>query len=336
MKRFAGFFDVLKGAFRARFQPATLTANRDVTLADKSGTMVVMEAAAATNANIPLNGITTYPTWTVAGAITFAAASGAVAGGVAYVRLVANGVNVPSMGPFKRRTDSRNYINTNGTTNVFEFSFDGVDYWYTVWAENSSTITTDGIMRRTEVDSVISASSILWSQITSRPTTVAGFGITDGVTTGTDQSITGKKTFTGNPIVCNVPSSTTGSVIANQPWGLNISALEITGNGTSGNNSPAFMAFHRPGANAAYFGFDTDATFAFGANSYDLGNYATVKLGRIFCFNSVGVSPFRVTLNTPPANNATGTAGEIRIGTDGGVYICVSANSWRRVMTTTY
>ena len=36
-----------------------------------------------------------------------------------------------------------------------------------------------------------------WSEITSKPTTVSGFGITDAVTTSGDQTIVGNKTFTG-------------------------------------------------------------------------------------------------------------------------------------------
>lgn len=340
MKRFTGFFDILKGAFRARFQPATLTANRNLTLADKSGTLAVMETMGATSANVRLNGITTYPTWTVTGAITFAVEAGAVAGSVAYVRLVANGTNIPAMGPFKRRADSRAYVNTSGTTNVFELTFDGTDYWYKVWAENSSTITTNGIMSSTEVDSVISSASILWSQITSRPTTLAGYGISNAATLDTVQTLTGEKSFSARIYTYLGgsffnPSATTNSTIINQPVSGSVGqeALQVVGN--SSTSSPAFIAFHRPGVYATFFGLDTDNLFAFGGWSAS-GGYVGLKAGLLYTFNAASVSPLRVVLNTPPANNATGTAGEIRIGTDGGVYICVSANSWRRVMATTY
>ena len=46
--------------------------------------------------------------------------------------------------------------------------------------------------------SATTASSVPWSGITSKPTTLSGFGITDGVTTGTAQTITAKKTFSGS------------------------------------------------------------------------------------------------------------------------------------------
>lgn len=154
MKRFAGFFEVLKAAFRVRFQPTTLSANQTLTLADKSGTIAAMENIGSTSTTIKLDGITTYPTLTITGAITFTAASNPVAGGTAIVRLVANGSNVPNFGPFKRAADSRVYVNSNGVTNVIYFLYDGVDYWYRVWQENTNSVTVDGAVTTADVRSV--------------------------------------------------------------------------------------------------------------------------------------------------------------------------------------
>lgn len=388
MKRFTGFFDILKGAFRARFQPATLTANRNLTLADKSGTLAVMETMGATSANVRLNGITTYPTWTVTGAITFAVEAGAVAGSVAYVRLVANGTNIPAMGPFKRRADSRAYVNTSGTTNVFELTFDGTDYWYTVWAENTNTISASGVALREDIN---------WTNLSGKPTTVAGFGITDAVDTLSTQTVNGIKTFNNaSTFVC---TGATSAALMNQSWtGNSLFGLQILGD--SSTNSPAFLAFHRSGVPARYFGLDTDGTIAAvggaggGYSSFKCGTLisggtasgnsylqlsnesktgATPKrtfiifntrtgdagyppIGGLHIFgyaegNASIIHPFgildtgevvipqntlRIPPTAPPANNATGVAGDFRLATDGNVYICVGANSWRRVMTTTY
>lgn len=388
MKRFTGFFDILKGAFRARFQPATLTANRNLTLADKSGTLAVMETMGATSANVRLNGITTYPTWTVTGAITFAVEAGAVAGSVAYVRLVANGTNIPAMGPFKRRADSRAYVNTSGTTNVFELTFDGTDYWYTVWAENTNTISASGVALREDIN---------WTNLSGKPTTVAGFGITDAVDTLSTQTVNGIKTFNNaSTFVC---TGATSAALINQSWtGNSLFGLQIMA--SSGTNSPAFLAFNRPGLAARYFGLDTDGTIAAAGGSG--GGLTTFKCGALISLGTAssnsfiqlsnesktGATPKRTfivfntrsgdsgyppigglhiyaysennvevinplsildagqvvinnnTLRMPPtaapANNATGVAGDIRLATDGNVYVCVSANSWRRVVTTTY
>lgn len=46
------------------------------------------------------------------------------------------------------------------------------------------------------LDAKLNSSAFTWANLGSKPTTVAGFGITDAVTTGTSQNITGAKTFT--------------------------------------------------------------------------------------------------------------------------------------------
>lgn len=301
MKRFTGFFDILKGAFRARFQPATLSADRTITLADKTGTLAVLETSGSTATSIKLDGFTSYPSLTVTGAISFTAASGAVAGGEATVRLIANGSNVPTFGSFKKRSDSRSYVNTNGTVNVILFNFDGVDYWYRVWQESATSVTADDLVALTGNQ------------------TIAG-----------DKTLSGSTTFNGK--IANIhTAATNGNAIISQT--INNEAIEIRGYSTA--NSPAFVMFHRPTQVAWFFGLDTDNQFTFGGGSGG-ATYAGVKMGGLTVINAAAGSPFRVTLNTPPANNATGTAGEIRWGTDGAIYLCVSTNSWRKVALSTY
>ena len=46
--------------------------------------------------------------------------------------------------------------------------------------------------------------AIPFANIASKPTTIAGYGITDAVTTTGNQTIAGTKTFTGNPFLQNV------------------------------------------------------------------------------------------------------------------------------------
>lgn len=361
MKRFTGFFDILKGAFRARFQPATLSADRTITLPDKTGTLAVMETSGSTATSIKLDGFTSYPSLTVTGAISFTAAAGAVAGGEATVRLVANGSNVPTFGSFKKRSDSRAYVNTNGTVNVILFNFDGVDYWYRVWQESATPVTADDLVALTG-----------------------------------NQMIDGIKTFNNAAFVCG---GATSAPLANQSWtGSSHYGLQVTGNQAT--NSPAFLAFHRPGISGRYFGLDTDGSLAAvggngggsspfkcgtltingtssGTSSLILTNESktgTTARRSFFLFNTktgeagyppVGglhfygysennvsiIAPFSIldtgqvvindnSLRIPPSaaplSNATGVAGDIRFATDGNVYICVGANSWRRIVTTTY
>jgi hypothetical protein len=49
-----------------------------------------------------------------------------------------------------------------------------------------------------------------WSEIANKPTTIAGFGITDAVTTMGDQTIAGNKTFTGTTTVSNALNAGNG------------------------------------------------------------------------------------------------------------------------------
>jgi hypothetical protein len=53
---------------------------------------------------------------------------------------------------------------------------------------------------------------ISWTGITEKPTTIAGFGITDAVTTNTTQTITGGKTFTGPVTLDNMINTIAGGI----------------------------------------------------------------------------------------------------------------------------
>lgn len=68
---------------------------------------------------------------TVAGPLTFTAAAGAVRGALAYLRLTADGVNLPNFAAFKEWGGSSGYDNRNGIVNQVQFFFDGADLFYT-------------------------------------------------------------------------------------------------------------------------------------------------------------------------------------------------------------
>lgn len=62
-----------------------------------------------------------------------------------------------------------------------------------------------------------------WSSITSKPTTISGFGITDAVTLSGNQTVAGNKTFSGNTtITSNIvsTSTTTGSLVVTGGVGI--------------------------------------------------------------------------------------------------------------------
>jgi hypothetical protein len=238
--------------------------------------------------------------------------------------------------------------------------------------------------------------AIPWTNISDKPTTVSGYGITDAVNIAGTQTISGLKTFSGKPAF--VSADATNAAIENQPWtGTSGFATQIMGNQST--NSAAFLAFHRPGISVRYFGLDFDNSFAFGGGSG--AGLCPVKTGTLFITgeasnsaylslvnkaktggqaklnwiwlntktgdagypplgglhiygygenNATIIAPLsiiddgtvaineklRIPFSSPPANNAAGTAGDIRFGTDNFIYVCVAANSWRRAALSTY
>lgn len=258
-------------------------------------------------------------------------------------------------------------------------------------ADAATTRTTLGL------GTISTQSSVAWSQLTSVPTTIAGYGITNAVDTSSTQTVNGIKTFNNaSTFVC---TDATSAALISQTWtGNSLFGLQILGNAST--NSPAFLAFHRPGVSARFFGLDTDNTIAAvggsggGYSGFKCGSLISVGTGsnnsylqisnnskagatpkRSFYFfntrtgdsgypplgglhiygyaenNATIINPFsildtgqvvindntlRIVPTVAPANNATGIAGDIRLATDGNVYICVSANSWRRIITTAY
>jgi hypothetical protein len=149
-----------------------------------------------------------------------------------------------------------NSIRWNSTNNYWEQYVSGA------WAILTATygISISGV--------AASATAVAWSGITGKPTTVAGYGISDQIDyLNVAQTVTAQKTFSGNQ----------GTVIGTASTGLG--AFWVYGDGTNA----AYMTFHRPGAYAEYFGLDTDnqlkrGGWSAGANSYvmlDSGNYTT-------------------------------------------------------------
>lgn len=112
-----------------------------------------------------------------------------------------------------------------------------------------------------------SAGSVPWSGVSSKPTTISGYGITNAVRTDAsttmDLGVTHTARINSNNAIASLPNGITG-------W-------EAQGNGTG----PAVMTFHRPSAYAGFFGLDTDnkwkvGGWSMGANSYEIlhqGNY---------------------------------------------------------------
>lgn len=83
--------------------------------------------------SIPFTGNKFMPQQVVSGAVAFTInATGAAKDARCYLRLVANGSNVPSFTGFKEWGGSLGYDNRAGIVNELSFWYDGNDYWYSI------------------------------------------------------------------------------------------------------------------------------------------------------------------------------------------------------------
>lgn len=92
----------------------------------------LMPSDAAFSESVPFSGNKFMPQTAVTGALAFSVAGGAVKGAHCYLRLVANGTNVPTFSGMKEWGGSAGYDNRAGIVNELDFWYDGNDYWYCV------------------------------------------------------------------------------------------------------------------------------------------------------------------------------------------------------------
>lgn len=134
------------------------------------------------------------PQKTVDSAIHFTVFGISVVGSTYYMRLLADGVNVPTFdGAFRERNDSTGYINTYGVVNIIEIEYDGYDYLYKIVQRKSDyagsgsgglTISVTGVTNAsaTEGGNLVHTVSLSGTTVVD---TVFGFSISDVTTSGT-------------------------------------------------------------------------------------------------------------------------------------------------------
>lgn len=115
------------------------------------------------------------------------------------------------------------------------------------WAVDADTANTASKVVARDASGNFSAGTIT-ATLNGSASSLGGIAAASYVRTDTAQSITARKTFSGNQ--ASVMATATGS----------LGAFEVYGDGTNA----AFMAFHRPGAFAAYLGVDTDNVLKYG------------------------------------------------------------------------
>lgn len=90
------------------------------------------DVAFSTSIPLTTGSICYMPQQNVSGVLAFTVASSPVKGSSCYVRLVADGTNVPTFTGMKEWGGSLGYLNTSGITNEITFWYDGYDYWYCI------------------------------------------------------------------------------------------------------------------------------------------------------------------------------------------------------------
>lgn len=105
-----------------------------VTLASSQIAKFMTIDTVAFSQTVPLStGGTRYMSQTtVTGALTFAPSASPVRGSLVYLRLVADGINVPDFTAFAEWGGSLGWDNTAGITNQVQFFYDGSDAWCSV------------------------------------------------------------------------------------------------------------------------------------------------------------------------------------------------------------
>lgn len=91
---------------------------------------VSQDIAFATAIPLTVAGTQYMPQQSVASVLAFTAASSPVKGASVYVRLVADGTNVPTFTGMKEWGGSLGYDNRNGIANQLQFFYDGIDTFY--------------------------------------------------------------------------------------------------------------------------------------------------------------------------------------------------------------
>lgn len=94
----------------------------------------VLPNSVAFNATVPLDGNKVMAQKVINAAITFAAPSSPVLGASCYVRMIADGTNIPSFpsSSFVEHGSSAGFLNVNGAINTVEFWYDGTVIYYAI------------------------------------------------------------------------------------------------------------------------------------------------------------------------------------------------------------
>lgn len=166
-----------------------------------------------------------------------------------------------------------------------------------------------GILTLNNKGLVTSATSALitpaWASITSKPTTLSGFGITDAVSASTTQNIGGDKTFTAN-VVVNGSLTILGDTMIVNTINLEVADAVITVGKNNVGTVPWLGVKVERGSADAFMVWDEAndrfAVYTSGNDMVDGGTAAPFMASRFVSTVATGTSPLVVTSTTAVTN----------------------------------
>lgn len=301
------------GTTAATFTGSPLTVFN--TVPGKILSRVAIDSDVAFSQSVPLAqpGTAWMPQQTVSGALNFTPAANAIKGAYAYVRLVADGINVPTFSGFTEEIGSAGYDNRNGIVNRIQFSYDGSDYWVAVsQALNAAAVASALTL------SLNSSSTAVGSPVT--VTVGANVALTGSQSVSVTLTAPVAGTWSTNPVTLDATHQTATPTFTPSATGSGNITAAATGTPTLSGASTAYTATAAatvPGAptiGTATAG-DTTASFAFTApasnggaaiTGYTLTVYKASDNSTVGTFSGVS-SP----INATGLTNGTGYYGKV-------------------------
>lgn len=129
----------------------------DLTSADIAKLVTNKAAAFSTSIDFTTGGNRYLPQQVIASTLAFSIAAGTkIPNSLVYVRLIANGTNVPTFVGFKEWGGSLGWDNRAGITNQVQFFYDGYDYFYSI-SQAVGAVAVDAIAPSASTASVANA-----------------------------------------------------------------------------------------------------------------------------------------------------------------------------------
>lgn len=237
----------------------------------------------------------------VSGPLTFAPAAAAVRGALVYLRLTADGINVPDFSNFKEWGGSLGYDNRAGIVNQVQFFYDGAEAFVSI----SQAV---GAAPIADTTAPTMAGSISQTNVSDSGFTVSWQAATDAVgVTSYEFSSNGGASYAN---IGNVLSRTLTGLASSTPYECRVRALDAAGNRSAPLSTTVTTAAPQTGTPATVPGAPTIGAATSGDGYVDVAFTAPSSNG------GAVITGYTATLST--GESATGASSPIRVSASNG------------------